>query len=115
MKKQNLADLYRSDPLRACRLALRRTAKLPDHSREPGRDRIDVINRLLGNCGTEAIRGEWQNGYWGNTVAVYSNTGDSYALTVIQIRGDWSGARSRFIVSSWGDWVERNEKRYGIA
>lgn len=114
MKTIDLQTLYRTDPIRACRLALRRTAHLPEHSREPGQDRIDVIDKLLGNHGTEAIRGEWQNGYWCDIVAVYSNTGDTYATTVIQIRGDWSGTRSRFIVSSWGDWVERNEKKKGI-
>lgn len=114
MKKQNLLDLYAQDPIRACRLALRRTAHLPEHSREPGGDRIDRINALLGLHGTEAIRGDWQNGYWCDIVAVYCNTGDTYAPTVMQIRGDWSGAASRFIVSSWGDWVERNEKRFAI-
>lgn len=104
MKTQNLADLYRSNPAQACRLALRRTANLPE------RDRLEAIDKLLENHGVEAIRGEWQNGYWCDIVAAYSNTGDTYALTVLQVRGDWSGARSRFIISSWGDWVERNEK-----
>lgn len=33
---------------------------------------------------------------------------------VIQIRPDWSGGRSRFIVSTMGDFVERNEKRLGL-
>lgn len=106
--KNNLPDLYRTNPRKACQLALRRTAHLPE------RDRIDAINRLLDMHGTEAIRGDWQNGCWGDIVAVYCNTGDTYALTVFQVRGDWSGARSRFIVTTWGDWVERNAKRYGI-
>jgi hypothetical protein len=108
MKTKNLADLYCSNPRKACQLALRRTAKLPE------RDRLDAINKLLGLYGTEAIRGEWQNGYWGDIVAVYCNTGDTYDTTVLQIRGEHSFYSSRFIVSSWGDWVERNEKRYAI-
>lgn len=115
VKTTDLQTLYRADPIRACRLALRRTVNVPDITYDPNvKDRITVIDRLLGNCGVEAIRGEWQNGYWCDVVAVYSNTGDTYATTVIQIRGDWSGTRSRFLVSSWGDWVERNEKRLGI-
>lgn len=109
MKAQiNIADLYRDNPQAACRLALRRTAKLPE------RERLQVIDKLLGNCGVEAIRGEWQNGYWCDIVAAYSNTGDTYALTVLQVRGEGSWQRSRFIVTSWGDWVERNGEKYGV-
>lgn len=103
-----LADLYSQDRVKACRLALRRTAHLPE------RDRLDAIDKLLGTFGTEAIRGEWQNGYWCDIVACYCNTGDSYAATVIQVRGEFSGQSSRFFVSSWGDWVEKNEKRYSL-
>lgn len=104
----NLSDLYQSNPLKACRLALRRTACLPEN------DRLEAIDKLLGTYGTEAIRGEWQNGYWCDIVAVYCNTGDTYALTVIQVRGESSYSYSRFIVSTMGDFVERNEKRLGI-
>lgn len=106
--KTNLPDLYRTDARKACRLALRRTAHVPEN------DRLDAINKLLGLHGTEAIRGDWQNGRWCDIVACYCNTGETYALTVIQVRGDWSGARSRFFVGNWGDFVERNSTRYGI-
>lgn len=106
--KNNLSDLYCADPVRACRLALRRTVQVSE------RNRLDAINTLLGLHGTEAIQGDWQNGYWCDIVAAYANTGDTYAPTVLQVRGDWSGARSRFIVSSVGDFVERNGKRFGI-
>lgn len=99
-----LADLYREDPQKACRLALRFTQKIP------WKKRLQAVNDLLGLHGTEAIRGEWQNGYWCDIVAAYCNTGDTYALTVLHVRGDWSGSPGRFIVSSWGDFVERNEK-----
>ena len=106
--KINLSDLYASDPLKACRLALRRTASLPEN------DRLEAISKLLGIHGTEAIRGDWQNGYWCDIVAAYCNTGDTYALTVIQVRGESRYCSSRFIVSTVGDFVERNEKRLGI-
>lgn len=102
--KTNLADLYATNPLKACRLALRRTAHLPEENR------MDEINRLLETCGVEAIRGDWQNGYWCDIVAVYANAGDCYALTVIQVRGESSYHSSRFLISTVGDWVERNEK-----
>jgi len=89
-------------------LALRRTADVPE------KNRMEKIDSLLGNCGVEAIRGDWQNGYWCDIVACYSNTGDTYALTIMQVRPEWSGARSRFIVTSWGDWVEQNGERNGV-
>lgn len=103
-----LADLYRTDPRKACRLALRRTRNVPEN------ERLAAIDKLLGAFGTEAIRGEWQNGYWCDIVAAYCNTGDTYALTVLQVRGEGSWQRSRFLVTTWGDWVERNEQRYGL-
>jgi|SRR6185369_7598169 len=106
--KAQLADLYATDPVKACRLALRRTKHLSEN------DRLEACNTLLGMHGTEAIRGEWQNGYWYYIVAAYCNTGDTYAVTVIQVRGEFNGDRSRFIVSSWGDWVEKNSDKYGI-
>jgi len=106
--KPTLADIYAKDPVKACRLALRRTAKLPEH------DRLEAIDKLLGTHGTEAIRGDWQNGYWCDIVAAYCNTGDTYAVTVLQVRGEYSFDHSRFIVGTMGDFVERNEKRFGI-
>lgn len=106
--KTNLSDLYSQNPRKACQLALRRTVNVPEQ------DRLEAINDLLGLFGTEAIRGDWQNGYWCDIAAVYCNTGDTYGTTVIQIRPDWSGGRSRFIVSTMGDFVERNEKRLGL-
>lgn len=103
-----LADLYRTDPLKACRIALRRTSDLPESMR------LEAIDKLLENHGTEAMRGDWQNGYWCDIVAAFSNSGDTYALTVIQVRGDSRYDRSRFIVSSIGDFVERNGAKLGI-
>lgn len=76
--------------------------------------RLEVINELLGLYGTEAIRGDWQNGYWCDIVAVYCNAGDTYDLTVIHVRGDGRNPAGKFIVSSWGDWVESNQDKYQI-
>lgn len=103
-----LEDAYRENPVKACRKALRMTAKLPE------RDRLAAIDKLLGTYGTEAIRGDWQNGYWCDIVAAYCNTGDTYGTTVIHVRGEFSGCRGRFFVSTMGDFVERNSEKYGI-
>lgn len=101
-----LEDLYKTDPLKACRKALAMTRKVR------WQDRLDAIDKLLGTYGTEAIRGDWQNGYWCDIVAAYCNTGDSYALTVIHQRGETSWQdNGRFFVGTMGDFVERNQEK----
>lgn len=106
--KLHLYSLYQTNPIKACRLALRRTSHIEEN------ERLEAIDKLLGTFGTEAIRGEWQNGYWCDVVAAYCNTGDTYAPTVIQVRGESRWQHSRFIVSTMGDFVERNERKLGI-
>lgn len=109
-KARTLADDYLSgDRLKACKSALAITRKIN------WKIRLDVINALLGLHGTEAIKGEWQNGYWCDTVAAYCNTGDTYQLTVIHVRGDGWNPAGKFIVASWGDWFEANEKKLSLA
>lgn len=106
---QTIAGLYSSDPLAACRLALSATRG------HDWKTRLDEINTLLGLHGTEAIRGDWQNGYWCDIVAAYCNTGDSYGLTVIHQRGESRfNEAGRFFIGTMGDFVERNEKKLGI-
>lgn len=105
---QYLDDVYRGDPVKACRLALRRTQKI--HWKE----RMEAINKLLRAYGVGGVCGEPQNGYWGDVVATYINMGETYAPTVLCVRGDWSGGRPRFIVASWGDWVEQNQEKYEL-
>lgn len=103
-----LSDLYAADPAKACRMALSQTRHIG------WKHRLEAINTLLGMYGTEAIRGKWQNGYWCDIVAAYCNTGDSYSLTVIHVRGNGWDSQGRFIVSSCGDWIERNGAKLGI-
>lgn len=92
-----LGDDYRSNPEAACRKALRITRAIRNQAR-----RLRAIDRLLGNHGVESVRTRTgANGFR------YSNTGDSYAATVVLFP---SGT---FRVSSWGDIVERdNGRRY---
>lgn len=109
MAKQDLADLYRSDPVKALRLALRRTrgAATPEL-------RMELINTLVNGCGVEALLGDWMNGYWGDVVGTYVNMGDTYSLTVVQKRTGSSRWDVSYQVTTWGDFVERNEKALGI-
>lgn len=63
-----------------------------------------------GTFGTEPIRDPDAgfHGYWGDTVALYVNTGDTYNTTVVYDVG-----RDLFYVTSWGDWLEAYERRIG--
>jgi hypothetical protein len=68
------------------------------------RERIlACLNELLGGFGVEPI---WGNDpYWPE--AEYINTGDTYSLTIL-----FNG--TSFMVTAWGDWFERNEKRLSL-
>lgn len=111
-KARRLASDYQyfSDKrLACCKSALAHTRKVD------WKIRLDVINELLGLHGTDGITGDWQNGYWCNIVAAYCNTGDTYDLTVMHVRGAtrWD-EQGKFIVCSWGDWVEKHGEKFGV-
>ena len=61
-----------------------------------------AVDEALGTFGVEAIEGEWIDHYHHNIQAVYCNTGDTYASTVLLCH-----KRRRFMITSWGDYVER--------
>lgn len=65
---------------------------------------MDIIDYYLDNHGVEAISSPlvWQR-YWHNTVAIYSNAGDTYDATVL-----YDTEKEEFLVTSWGDWYEQN-------
>lgn len=100
--KHDLETLYKTDPVKACKLAIKRTEKIY------WKDRLEKINEILRGYGTEAIRGEWQNGYWCDIVASYVNMGDTYLVTVIHARD------KGFLVMSFGDFVEKYQQEYQI-
>lgn len=100
--KYDLETLYKEDPVKACKKAIERTRDVD------WKERIDKINTILHGYGVEAIRGEWQNGYWCDIVASYVNMGDTYAITVINARD------KGFLVMSVGDFVETYQNFYDI-
>lgn len=72
----------------------------------PAKDcKLSALNELLELHGVEAIRDEhsWDR-YYGDCIAEYLNTGDSYAATIVldHQRGKW-------LLTSWGDFVESRE------
>jgi hypothetical protein len=66
-----------------------------------------ALDAELNTSGVEAI---WGEGSCTWPVATYCNAGDTYSPTILHDAG-----AGRFRLTTYGDWVERNEKRLGIA
>ena len=66
--------------------------------------KLDAIDELIEGFGTEAIRGPWVGGYWGDTVAVFIEMGDVYNGTIL-----FDVERETFYATTVGDWVETAE------
>lgn len=69
---------------------------------------MTAINEILEGYGIEGMQGEWQNGSWCHIVFEYVNMGDTYTPTVILHRD------KGFIITSWGDYVEKYGEKEGI-
>jgi hypothetical protein len=71
-------------------------------------ERLEAINELIDGFGIESssIEGYWHSQYWQNTVCLYINTGDSYALTFI-----YNVVDDCFEITTWGDWIEAMENQ----
>lgn len=74
---------------------------------------LDLIDAKTNSYGTEAIRGYRVTPayprYWTDIVGQYVNRGDTYAQTIL-----YDTVKECFIVTSWGNWAEKNGKKYGI-
>jgi len=105
---KNLQEWLRLDPDVARALAREMKTAAGD---------TDAVDRALDNAnvamhahGIESIEGDYQvDNYYYNIVALYVNTGDAYNGTVL-----YETENERFLVTTWGDWVERNERKYRI-
>ena len=65
--------------------------------------KLCALNELIEGYGTEAITGpEYINNYCMYINAVYINTGDTYALTVL-----FDYRTNKFSLTSFGDYVEK--------
>lgn len=68
------------------------------------------INKLLNGFGIQVVTGDQaRQSYWMDAVAAYVNKGDTYDLTVI-----FDTIKNKFVITSLGDFVEKNQNRYGI-
>jgi hypothetical protein len=68
-----------------------------------------VINNLINGYGVEVIRGQYVDNYYQDINLGYVNLGDTYTTTVIRdyLKQSW-------IISSWGNIVESNYKRFEV-
>jgi hypothetical protein len=100
---ERLEDMYRGDSKGALKKALDMTKGMDPE------ERMDKINEVINGYGVEAIRGDSNNRYFMDTVGLYVNMGDTYALTVV-----YDTQKNGFYITTWGDWVERNQEKYNI-
>jgi len=90
-------------------------AKVLSNALVPGTHREDeesmeLANRLLEGFGVEAVTGEhWVDSYYGNIVAEYVNTGDTYNATILH-----DTVKDEFWLTTFGDFVEKAPQYYGI-
>jgi hypothetical protein len=69
---------------------------------------LKKINTILECCGVEYIA-DRDDDYFNNYGVEYVNTGHSYAATFCYDRKN-----NRLFISTWGDIVERNPKRFRV-
>ena len=70
---------------------------------------LDSIDASVRGHGVESIEGDWVDRYYQNIVLLYVNMGDTYTTTLA-----FDTNTTRFYVTSWGDWVERNGDKRGV-
>lgn len=68
-----------------------------------------AINEIMEGYGIEAIKDNQSSRYYSDTGLMYVNMGDTYTPTVI-----YDTRKSQWIVASWGNIVERSEKRFNV-
>jgi hypothetical protein len=64
---------------------------------------LTMASTMLHGHSVESCRDEraWVDAYYGNTIALYVNRGDTYATTLL-----YDTEMKKFRIISWGDWFE---------
>jgi hypothetical protein len=102
--KKKHGDLWRS-----MALTIQRRLKNNLESRDAEKA-MEFANKALDGHGVEAIRGDYHvDNYHYDIVATYVNMGDTYNATIL-----YETETGRFLVTSYGDWVEKNQRKYQI-
>lgn len=66
-----------------------------------------ALDVLLEGYGAEWLDGRYVRRYWQNCQLLYVNMGDPYLATLA-----YDTEKDRFLLTSWGDFVERNRRRF---
>jgi hypothetical protein len=90
-------------------IALANIANTMRTTRRAVDSQMKVINSILEGYGVESIRGRTWDNYFTDSCALYVNMGDTYALTII-----YDVPKQKFVVTTWGQWVEKYQYKYGI-
>jgi hypothetical protein len=69
-----------------------------------------ALDAELEGYGVEAIEGRYVDRYNQNIQAIYSNQGDTYTTTIL-----YDNERGKYLITSWGDWIERHGRRREVA
>ena len=107
MTAKELTDHYRLDPKIAGKInALKKNARTHNEVDLA----LEEINRLIEGYGVEVVRGRpWVDHFYQDINLLYVNMGDTYAPTVI-----YDTLKERFYITTWGDIIERQVKRFDI-
>lgn len=65
--------------------------------------KLEALNEIIDGYGTESIEGDYVDSYYMDIRYIYINKGDTYQGTIV-----FDTANSKFILSSWGDIVEKD-------
>ena len=69
---------------------------------------LDEFDKAVRNYGVEAIEGgPYVDSYYMHINLLYSNSGDTYTRTLV-----YDTLKGKFYLTSWGDIVEAQEKRF---
>lgn len=68
---------------------------------------LDTINKILNGHGVEALTDNGWDTYYCNCGVLYVNMGETYCSTVC-----YDTRKERWLISSWGDLVENDPKRF---
>jgi len=69
---------------------------------------MEFLNDRMGGFGIQALRGDVNDKYYGDVLALYVDMGDTYTPTVI-----YDTQEKEFHYTSWGDFMENYESSDG--
>lgn len=72
-------------------------------------DVLKLADEMMNAHGIEAVRGKHVDSYYMNIVGLYVNMGCPYTGTLL-----YDTVTNKFLVTTLGDWQEKNEKKYRI-